>query len=53
MVKLEKLNLRTGNQILIKFDVWKDVVSQSSYFRSRSDPVTVVGAGGPKILENA
>ena len=39
----------------MKFDVWKDIVSQSSYFKSRPDPVKLggVGGGGPKILENA
>ena len=34
-------NLRTGDGILMKFDVWKDIVSQSSYFRSWPDPVTL------------
>ena len=28
------------------FDIWKDIVSQSSYFKSRPDPVTLGGAGG-------
>ena len=39
----------------MKFDVWKDIVSQSSYFKSRLDPMTLGGVkgGGPKILENA
>ena len=43
-------NLRTGDQILMKFDVWKDIVSQSSYFKSRLDPVTLgrVGVGNLK-----
>ena len=41
----------------MKFDVWKDIVSQSSYFKSRPDPVTLGGVGGgggePRISENA
>ena len=38
----------------MKFDFWKDIVSQSSYFKSRSDLVTLGGVqGGRKILENA
>ena len=59
MVKLGKLekvrdfNLRTGDQILLKFDVWKDIVSQSSCLKSRPDLVTWGELGGPKILENA
>ena len=40
------------DQILIKFDLWKDIVSQSSYFKSRPDPV-ILGGGESKILENA
>ena len=37
----------------MKFDVWKDIVSQSSYFKSRLDPVRLGGIEGePKILEN-
>ena len=38
----------------MKCDIQKDIMSQSSYFKSRSDPVTLgeVG-GGPKIMENA
>ena len=39
-------NLRTGDGILIKFDVWEDNASQSSYFKSRLDPVTLGGVGG-------
>ena len=30
----------------MKFDVWKDIVSQSSYFKSRPDLVTLGGVGG-------
>ena len=39
----------------MKFEVWKNIVSQSSYFKSRLDPVTLGGieGGEPKILENA
>ena len=39
----------------MKFNVWKDVVSQKSYFKSRTDLVTLRGGGlkgEPKILEN-
>ena len=41
----------------MKFDVWKDIVSQSSYFKSLSDLVTLGGGVGvgrvkPKILED-
>ena len=44
-----------GDGILMKFDVWNDIVSQSSYLKSRPDLVTLGGVGGggePKILEN-
>ena len=40
--KLQKLgifNLKRSDRILIKFDVWKDTMSQSSYFKSRLDLV--------------
>ena len=39
----------------MKFDVWKYIVSQSSYFKSRLDPVTLrrIEGGGPKISEDA
>ena len=39
----------------MKFDVWKDIVSQSSHLKSRPDPVKLrgVGGGGPEIFENA
>ena len=39
----------------MKIDVWKNIVSQISYFRFRPDPMTLgeVGGGEPKILENA
>ena len=30
----------------MKFDVWKDVVSRSSYFKSRPDPVKEKLGGG-------
>ena len=30
----------------MKFDVWKDIVSQSSYFKSRPDLVTLGELGG-------
>ena len=43
-----------GDGILMKFDVWNDIVSQSSYFKSRPDLMRLGGVGGkePKILEN-
>ena len=44
-------SLRRNDVILMKFDVWKDIVSQSTYLKSRPDPVTF--GGGPKVLENA
>ena len=44
--------LRAGDQVLIKFDIQKDFASQSSYFKSRSDPMTLGGVGrGPDILK--
>ena len=38
----------------MKFDVWDDIVSRSSYFKSRLGLMTLGGVGGgkPKILEN-
>ena len=38
----------------MKFDVWNDIVSQSSDLKSRPDLMTLRGVGGrkPKILEN-
>ena len=33
----------------MKLDVWKDIVSQSSYFKSRPDPVTFGGVGGGNL----
>ena len=30
----------------MKFDVWKDIMFQSSYFKSRLDPVTLWGIRG-------
>ena len=38
----------------MKFYFWKDIMSQSSYFKSWPDPVKSKSGGGePKILENA
>ena len=39
----------------MKFDVGKDIVSQSSYCKSQPDLETLgeFGVGGPKIIENA
>ena len=47
--KLEKLgifNLRTGDRILVKFHIYKDIMSQSSCVKSRLDPVTLGGVEG-------
>ena len=33
----------------MKFDVWKDTVSQSSCFKSRPDPVTLGELGGKNL----
>ena len=33
----------------MKFDVWKDIVSQSSYFKSRPDPVALGGLVGGNV----
>ena len=30
----------------MKFDIWKGIVSQSFYFKSRPDPLTLGGVGG-------
>ena len=32
----------------MKFDVWKDIESQSFYFKSRPDLMTLGGVGGGK-----
>ena len=42
------------DQILMQFDVWKDIVSESCHFKFRPDLVTLGGVwrGKPKILEN-
>ena len=33
----------------MKFDVWDDIVSQSSYFKCRSDLMTLGGVGGGNL----
>ena len=33
----------------MKFNAWKDIVSQSSYFISRPDPVTLGAVGGGNV----
>ena len=33
----------------MKFDIWKDIVFQSSYFKSRLDMVTLRGVGGGNL----
>ena len=35
----------TGDGILMKFYVWKDIVSQSTYFKSRPDLLKLGGGG--------
>ena len=35
--------------ILMKFDIWKDIMSQSSYFKYRPDPVTLGGVGSGSL----
>ena len=51
--KIKYFNLWMGDGILMKFDVWNDIVSQSSYFKSRPDLMTLGELEGePKILEN-
>ena len=50
--KIEKNELFLTYQrviwILMKFDVWNDIVSQSSYFKSRPDLMTLGGVRGGK-----
>ena len=43
-----------GDWILIKFDISKEIMSQSSYFKSEPDLLTLGGGwrGKPEILEN-
>ena len=36
----------------MKFDVWNDIVSQSSYFKSRPDLMTLGGVGGGGNLKS-
>ena len=38
--------LLIGDRILMKFDIWKEFMSQSSYFRSRPDLLTLGGDRG-------
>ena len=40
------------DQILMKFDVWKDIVSQSSYVKSRPDLATLEGKFGRGNLKS-
>ena len=37
----------------MKFDVWKDIVSQSAYFKSRPDPVTLGGVSRDGIVDTS
>ena len=39
----------------MKFDIWKELISQSSYFKSQPDLLTLGGSwsGKTEILENA
>ena len=34
----------------MEFDVWKDIVSHSFYFKSRPDLVTLGGVGGGNLI---
>ena len=37
----------------MKFDIWKDIMSQSSYIKFQTYPVKgMLGGGEPKLLEN-
>ena len=47
--KLVIFNLWRSDWILMKFDVWKDIVSQSSYLKFRPDKVTLGGDGGREL----
>ena len=50
--KIEKMrffNLRRSDRILMTFDIWKNIVSQSSYFKSRPDQVTLGEVGGGSL----
>ena len=49
--KLRHFNLRTNDRILMKFDIQKELMSQSSYFKSRPDVLTLGDLEG-EILEN-
>ena len=46
---MKYFNLRKGDRILMKFDVWKGIVSQNSYFKSRPDLVTLGEVDGGTI----
>ena len=37
--KMRDFNFRTGYWVLMKFEFWKNIMSQSSYFKSRPDLV--------------
>ena len=43
-----------GDGILMKFDVWNDIMSQNCHFKSRPDMMILgeLEGGKPKILEN-
>ena len=46
-------NLWVGDGILMKFDVWNDIVSELLFWiPTGSDDIGGVGGGKPKILEN-
>ena len=46
--KMKYFNLSADDWILMKIDVWNDIVSQSSYFKSQPDLMTLRGVGGGK-----
>ena len=41
--------LQIGGRILMKFDIYKEFMSQSSYFKSRPDLLTLGGVGGGNL----
>ena len=38
-----------GDGILMKFDIWNDIVSQSFYFKFQPDTVILGGVGGENV----
>ena len=42
-------NFWAGDGILMKFDIWNDIVFQSSYFKSWPELMTLGGVGGSVV----